>query len=646
MRFSSLILAAALAGASIAPATAQTAPAATSADLPAIPPSLDTAYPGGTMTLAIDATDVLRGIYSVRQTIPVASGSRNLILIYPSWLPGHHAPRGPIYQIAGLTFTAGGQTINWRRDPVNVNAFHLDLPAGTTTVVAQFVHTSPLRSAEGRVTMTPAMFNLQWEKMSLYPAGHYTRRIGVQPSVTLPEGWTPATSLAPGKRNGNRYDWGQTDYETLVDSPIFAGAHIRQWPLGNGARLNVVADAPALLALRDEHLATMRRLMNEALATFGPPPFDQYEFLLALSDRIGGIGLEHLQSTEIQLEPRNFYEWNSYGWDRNVIAHELAHAWNGKYRRPAKLWTPDYHTPMQDDLLWVYEGQTQFWGWVLSARSGTQPKDIVLGMIAEAAGDAAESPGRIWRSLHDTTFDPIIAARRPKPYQSYARAEDYYREGALIWLEVDQIIRAGTKGGRGLDDFAHAFFAYSASSPRLSLFNQQDVVAALNQIHPYDWQGFFRSRIEVPAPRAPLKGIELAGYKLVWKDQPNPYQAARMDYARRLDLGHSLGIAVDRDGVVSNPAWEGPAFKAGIVTGATIVAVDSFAFSLDGLRQSITTAAANKRPIDLLVRRGSRYETVSIPYYGGLRWPWLEPTKTGTIAPLDRLLEARAAAIK
>ncbi len=644
MRFSSLVLAAVLAGATITPVAAQSGPAASATALPAIPPAADTPYPGGAMTLAIDATDVLRGIYRVRQTIPVAPGTRSLTLLYPSWLPGHHAPRGPISQIVGLTVTAGGQTLNWRRDPVNVNAFHLDLPAGATTVVAQFVHTSPLRSAEGRVTMTPAMLNLQWEKMSLYPAGHYVRRIGVQPSLTLPDGWTPATALTGRKRSGNRYDWGQTDYETLVDSPVFAGAHTRQWPLGNAAQLNVMADAPSLLVLRDEHLATMQRLMNEALATFGAPPFEHYEFLIALSDRIGGIGLEHLRSTEIQLEPRNFYDWDSYSWDRNVIAHELVHAWNGKYRRPAKLWTPDYDTPMQDDLLWVYEGQTQFWGWVLSARSGTQTKEVVLGMIADAAGDATDSPGRAWRSLHDTTFAPIAAARRPKPYQSYARGEDYYREGALIWLEADQVIRAGTNGNRGLDDFARAFFAHSASAPNLNLYEREDVIDALNRTYPFDWQGFFRDRVDLPAPRAPLKGIEMGGYRLVWKDRPNPYETSRMEHSRVLDLAHSIGITVDRDGFVSAPVWDGPAFKAGIVTGALIVAVDTIAFSPEGLRQAIVRAAADRRPIELLLRRGGRFETVSVPYYGGLRWPWLEPRNQGSTMPLDRLLEPRAVA--
>ena len=490
--------------------------------------------------------------------------------------------------------------------------------------------------------MTPDMLNLQWEKMSLYPAGHAVSRIAVQPAVTLPQGWTPATALSGRTRGDNRYQWAATDYETLVDSPIMAGAYYRQWPLTDTAQLNVVADAPTLLVLGDDHRATLSRLMEQATLTFGTPPFDHYDFLVALSDQLGGIGLEHAQSTEIQLEPRNFYEWDKFDWDRNVLAHELVHAWNGKYRRPARLWTPDYSVPMHDDLLWVYEGQTQFWGWVLAARSGVQSKDMVLGMIAQAAGGMAESPGRAWRSLHDTTFDPIMAARRAKPYASYARGEDYYREGALIWLEADQIIRAGTDGGRGLDDFARAFFARTATAPDVSLYEREDVIAALSRIYPYDWAAFFRDRVDTPGSPAPLKGIDLAGYRLVWKDKPNPYDAARMEHSHDLDLDYSLGLTVDRDGVVSSPEWNGPAFKAGIVTGATIVAVDTLAFTPEGLQQAVVRAAGNKQPIQLLLRRGSRFETVAVPYYAGLRWPWIEPRKPAMSTPLDRLLAPRS----
>ncbi|MBV1917753.1 MAG: peptidase M61, partial [Sphingomonadaceae bacterium] len=595
----------------------------------------------GIMTLDIDASDVARGIYRVKQTIPVAPGTRGLTLLYPRWLPGNHAPRGPIAELVGLQFAVNGKPVTWRRNPLEVSAFHLDLPAGARQVVASFIHSSPLRPAEGRVTMTPEMLNLQWEKMSLYPAGHYTSRIAVEPSVTLPSGWTAASALTGRTRKGGAVSWTRTDYETLVDSPVFAGAYYRQWPLGNTVQLNTVADAPGLLALDKTKLASLSRLVDEALLTFGTAPYDHYEFLVALSDRLGGIGLEHLRSSENQLEPRNFYSWKEFDWDRNVLAHELVHAWNGKYRRPARIWTPDYRTPMQDDLLWVYEGQTQFWGWVLAARSGIQSKDMVLGIIAKAAGDLAESPGRQWRSVLDTTLDPIIAARKPKPYRSLARGEDYYSEGALIWLEADQIIRAGTNGRQGLDDFARNFFSRSISNPRLNLYDLEDVLAALNRIHAHDWAGFFRERIDLPGRAAPLAGLEMAGYRLVWKAQPNPYAAARMKNERNLTLQASLGLTVNSDGQVRSPRWNGPAFNAGIVTGAKIVAVDGLAYSPEGLKQAIARAAGDKRPIDLLVRRGKRFETVSVPYFGGLRWPWLERVSEQGPAALDRLLTPR-----
>ena len=387
-----------------------------------IPPAANTPWPGGTMALDVDASDVLRGIYKVTQTIPVATGTQRLTLLFPEWLPGNHAPRGPVAELVGLEFSAGGRALRWERDRVDVHAFHVDLAGANGPVVARFVHTSPLRSGEGRVTMTPEMLNLQWEKMSLYPAGHHVSRIGVTPTVTLPAGWNVASALSGRTRKGDTVTWASTDYETLVDSPVFAGLFYRQWPLGKAVQLNAFADTPAQLSLRESDRATMSKLVDEAEVTFGAPPYDRYEFLVALTARLGEIGLEHLQSTEIRLEQRTFLQWDQMAWDRNVIPHELVHAWNGKYRRPARMATPDYRMPMQGDLLWVYEGQTHFWGWVLAARSGVQSKDIVLGMIAQAAGQfAVATPGRAWRPVADTTRDPVAAARKPKPYPSYAR---------------------------------------------------------------------------------------------------------------------------------------------------------------------------------------------------------------------------------
>jgi predicted metalloprotease with PDZ domain len=642
---STLLLASVLAIAGLpgSEASAQTAAPAMPAEaaLPPIPEAVDTAWPGGTIRLDIDATDNRRGVFRVTETIPLAPGTRQLTLLFPQWLPGKHGPRGALAELVDVQFLVDGKPVPWKRDPVEVYAFRLSLPEGAREVVAQMIHASPLAKDEGRVVMTPDMLNLQWEAMSLYPAGHYVSRIRVKPSVVLPRDWTPAVALDGETHIGNRYSWNETDYETLVDSPIFAGAYFRRWDLGNSVRLNAVADAPDLLTLRPADLARLTAMVDESLLVFGAPPFDRYEFLVSLSSRMGDIGLEHLRSSENLLEPRNFLSWDSFDWDRNVLPHELVHSWNGKYRRPDKLWTPDYRKPMQGNLLWVYEGQTQFWGQVLAARSGVQGKDVVLGAIARAAAGLAEMPGRGWRSVEDTTFDPVFAARKPKPYASLSRGEDYYWEGALVWLEADQIIRAGTGGRKGLDDFAKAFFSAVPGGPRISRYTLDDIVATLNQIYPQDWAGFFTKRIDRPDQPAPLAGIEKAGYRLVWRGEPNPFDKSRMEDLRRLDLWHSLGVEIDQDGTIADVRWDSPAFRAGLVTGARIVAAESIAYDHDVMRRALTAVASVKRPLELLVRRGERFMIMPIDYHDGLRWPWLQRSTPDQDAPLDRLLAPR-----
>lgn len=602
----------------------------------------DVAYPGGTIMLDIDATDVARGTFRVTETIPLATGTRELTLLLPRWLPGTHAPRGSTSELVAMTFSVGGKPVDWRRDPVETNSYHLTLPVGAHEVVAKFIFASPLQTSEGRVVMTQEMLNLQWEAMSLYPAGHYVRRIRIKPTVTMPQGWTTFTALDGQSANGNRLTWAETDYETLVDSPIFAGIHARRWDIGNGISLDAIADKPELLALPPERLAAFRALGEETLIAFGSRHFDRYELMVALSDKIGGIGLEHHRSSESQVEPRSFIDWEKMDWDRNVLPHELSHSWIGKFRRPARLWTPDYRQPMQDNLLWVYEGQNQFWGLVLAARSGVQAKETVLGTLAAYAGNYATQPGRAWRSVEDTTFDPIIAARKPKPYRTMARDEDYYQESALIWLEADQIIRAGTMGRKGLDDFARGFFGINDGDWGVVTFEFEDVVAALNAVHPYDWATFLKTRIALPGQPAPLAGIEKAGYRLVWKEEPNSYDRARMEDARNLPLTYSLGITLDKEGAVSNPRWDSPAFNAGLVTGAKVIAVNGLAYDPEEMKKAITAAKGGNKPIELLVRRGDRYLTVPITWNGGLRYPWLEriPGTRGQ-AGLDLLLAPR-----
>ncbi len=606
-----------------------------------VPDAVDTPYPGGPLTLNIDATDVVRGVYRVTETIPVAAGTRELTLLFPQWLPGNHGPRGPLAELVAVTFEANGQKLEWKRDPVEVNAFHMTLPAGARAVTAKYIHTSPLQTSEGRITMTPAMLNLQWEKMSLYPAGHYVRQIRVKPTVTLPTGWTPATALDGVAQNGSAWTWGETTYETLVDSPIFAGANFRKWDLGGRVTLNVVADKPTQLAAKPEQIDLYRNLVTEARLAFGAVHYDHYEVLLAVSDKIGGIGLEHHRSSENQLEPDSFTMWDKNEYDRGLIPHEYSHSWSGKFRRPARLWTPDYRQPMQGDLLWGYEGQDQFWGLVLSARSGLQSKDMVLGQLAGYAANFSTLPGRQWRSVEDTGNDPVFAARKPKPFASIARSEDYYTEGALVWLEADQLIRQRSGGTKSIDDFAKLFFGMRDGDWGELTFELKDVAATLNRVTPYDWQQFLDTRLNHPGQPAPIGGITAGGYRLVWKEEPNPYDKQRMADAKALSLTYSIGITVDKDAKVTATQWDSPAFNAGVVPGSKILAVNGTAYDQDGIKAAIT-AAKDGAPLVLLIQRGDRFQSVTVDYRGGLKFPWLERAAPGT-APtgLDQLLEPR-----
>ncbi|MEO6388025.1 MAG: peptidase M61 [Croceibacterium sp.] len=616
----------------------QSVPVAVSAER-TVPAAQDVPFPG-VIDLDIDATDTQRSVFRVVETVPVPAGQRDLILLLPEWHPGKHSARGAMNLIADVRFEADGKAIAWTRDPIETYAFRLALPAGTKAVTARFIYTSPLQTTEGRIVMTPEMLNLQWEAMSLYPAGYYVRQIRFAPTVKFPAGWEAYTALDGTRARGDTVSWATVDYETLVDSPVFAGKYAKQWDLGHDVRLSTVADRAQLLELSPEHLATFTKLVDEALALYGARHFDHYDVLLAMTDRMGGIGLEHHRSSENSYQPETFIKWDDFGWTRNVVAHEFSHSWDGKYRRPAGLWTPDYRQPMRDTLLWVYEGQDQFWGQVLAARSGLQPKEIVLGALANAAGLYSVQPGRAWRSVEDTTLDPIIDARRPQPFKSLSRNEDYYSEGMLVWLEADQVIREGTGGARGLDDFAKGFFGTHDGDWGVLTYTFDDVVAALNAVYPHDWATFLRTRLETPDQPAPLAGLEMAGYRLVWKDEPNPYEKGRSGNSNTLNLFYSIGLTLDKDGKVTESLWDSPAFDAGIVNAAQVMAVNGEAYSADRLKAAITEAKGGHDAIELLVKRGDRFTTHSIDYHDGLRYPWIEPVDGGE-QPLDRLLTAR-----
>ena len=428
------------------------------------------------------------------------------------------------------------------------------------------------------------------------------------------------------------------DYEALQDSPVFAGEHFKAVDLGNNVTLNIVADDADELVYTPEQIAKHKRLVDEAGALFGSYHFDHYDFLLAITEEMGGIGLEHHRSSENQVEPGYFKKWSDGEalLDRNLLPHEFTHSWDGKFRRPDLLWTPDFRTPMQDNLLWVYEGQTQFWGYVLGARSGLFTKQETLDAYAQIAAKLDTTVGRQWRPMEDTTHDPIISARRPKGWVSWQRSEDYYNEGLMIWLEADAIIRKQTRGAKGLDDFAKAFFGVKPGDWGELVYNRQDVINTLNGIAPYDWAGFFQTYVDSPTRETPKGGFTMGGYKLVYGDTPNAITKAAEGANKIVDQSYGIGLIVKNDGEISSVIWDSPAFKAGLLVGAKIVAVNGDEYSGDVFKAAIKA----KAPFQIILKKDKYYRTLSLDYSGGLRYPRLEKTGEGE-GSLDKLLKPK-----
>ena len=590
-----------------------------------VPAPQDTPYAPGTIRLEVDATDLSQRIFRVKETIPVQPGE--LVLLYPMWVPGGHSPRNPIDKIAGITFEANGTKLDWKRDPVEVAAFHLVVPEGVSTITAEFQFLTPTSGSQGRVVMAPNMLNLQFISTLLYPAGHDASRIMFDPHVTYPAGWTAFTALDEQGRSGDSVDYADVPLDILVDSPVYAGRYARQvdlTPAGSKVpvRLGIVADAAKYLDAKPGQLQVHRDLVVQALKLFGAQHYDHYQFLFSLSKQMGGSGLEHQRSSEDGTETDYFTGWKEkVGFD-DLLAHEYTHSWNGKYRRPADLWTPNYNVPMQDSLLWVYEGQTQYWGDVLAARSGMRPLAAARDALALVAATYADNrPGLQWRALQDTTNDPIIAKRAPRAYRNWQMSEDYYSGGEMIWLEADALIRSKTGNRKSLDDFARAFFGMDDGEWKTQdTYDFDDVVAALDKVYPYDWAGFLRERLDGKVGLT--GGLEASGWRLVYKDEPS--EIAKANARDSADFVYSLGLSLGKDGNIGDVRWDSPAFDAGLGSGTQIVAVDGQAYDKDVLADAVKAAKDSTAPIELMVKEFDRYRTVAIDYHGGLRYPQLE----------------------
>jgi predicted metalloprotease with PDZ domain len=613
---------------------------------PPIAAPADTPY-RGTITLNVNLTNTVDRVVTVHEGIPVRAGE--LTLLYPEWIPGNHSPTGPIEALAGLMVSANGQSIPWVRDRVDMYAFHITVPKGVTTLDVDFDYLSSIARQTGRVEISKVLANLAWNTVVLYPAGHFSRDIHLATSITLPHGWQYATALETASQDGDTVHFKDTTLNTLVDSPLVAGDYFKRVDLSTGpdntVHLDVFADEAKDLEMTPEELQVHKNLTVQAQKLFASHHYDHYDFLFFLSDVVGGQGLEHHQSSEDGTGANYFTEWQAQTREVDLLAHEYTHSWNGKFRRPADLWTPNFNVPMRDDLLWVYEGQTQYWGYVLTARAGMRTPEATRDLIAGIAAGYETDPGRKWRPLVDTTNQPTIDQRRPMSWTSFQRTEDYYEEGLLIWLDADTKIRELSNGQKSLDDFAKLFFGVDNGSFVTHPYDLDDVVAALNKVQPYDWAGFLKTRVYDLHPEVPENGFTQGGYKLVYNDTPPVWERHGRGEGGGgmgrfgMSFATSLGMNVLPDGTVVGVVWDGLAFKAGLTPGAQIVAIGSDVFAMPKLRDAILKAEKETDPIVLLVKVGDQVKTVSLDYHGGLRVPHLERVD-GTPDRLDDILKA------
>ena len=607
-----------------------------------VPPPKDTPY-SGTIQIAVDASNNAQGIFRVHEVVPVHG--RELTLLYPQWIPGNHSPTGPIAMVAGLTITADGKPVPWKRDKYDVYAFHLSVPSGVSALNVDFQYLSG-RSGVERIQMTGEMLSLEWNDVSLYPAGHYSRDITFAPSVTLPHGWQFGTALETASQSGDTTTFKPVTFNTLVDSPMYAGVYFKRVDLDpNGTvpvHLNIVADTPKDLEMTPEQVQVHRNLVTQAFRLFDSHHFNHYDFLYSLSDQLSGNGLEHHRSSEDGMRANYLVDWNNSAPGRDLLAHEFTHSWNGKFRRPADLWTPNFNVPMGDSLLWVYEGQTQYWGYVLTARSGMWTADQFHDALALVAANYDRNRvGFEWRTIEDTTNDPTASRRQPLPYRSWQMSEEYYSAGQMVWLEADAKIRSLTGDRKSLDTFAAHFFGVDDGSFVTKTYTFDDLVAALNGVVKYDWAGFLQQRLNAHEP--PRAGIAATGWKLVYNDQQSNFQKQYDGGAstrHMISFAFSLGLTLTKRGEINDVRWNGPAFKAGVSSGATVVGVNGHDYSAEAMTQAIVAAEHGQEPIKLLLKYQGGYKTVSVDYHDGLQYPHLVRVE-GTPDYLDEIIAAR-----
>jgi len=580
-----------------------------------------------TVTIAVDATSAPRKIFHASLTIPAAPG--DLTLYYPKWIPGEHAPDGPVIDLAGLKFSAAGKTLKWRRDLLDGFTLHVDVPPGATEIDAELDFLSPATFEGGfsaGSSATDKLAVISWNQVLLYPKGFKSDDINYAASLKLPDGWKFGTPLPIASQSGNEIKFAPVSLTTLVDSPVITGEFLKVVPLAQDpvTEMDIAADSAAALDAPQEAWDHYKNLVDQAQKLFGAHHYRDYHFLYTLSDHVAHFGLEHHESDDSRVDERALVDDTSRKLSASLLPHEYVHSWNGKFRRPADLATPDYQQPMQDDLLWVYEGLTNYLGFVLTARSGLLTADQDRDDLAITASVLdRQTPGRQWRNLQDTADAAPQLYFSPRAWESWRRGTDFYEEDTLNWLWVDVIIRQQTKGAKSIDDFCHLFHGAPSTGPMVKTYTFDDVVSALNQITPYDWRGFWTERLTNHGPGAPLGGIEGSGWKVVYDETPSEMLSSAAGAYHAVPAAVAIGLVLNEDGSIADTIEGQLAAKAGIGPGMKVVAVNSRRFSPEVLRDALKSAKNSTAPIELLVENTDYYKTYKIDYHGGEKYPHL-----------------------
>jgi len=585
------------------------------------------------IALAVDVSQAPQKIFHVKETIPVAPGT--LTFVYPEWIPGYHSPAGPLPGVVGLHLSANGATLAWRRDLVDFYAIHTTVPSGASSLEIAFdVVDAPPVIGEEPPRDTANLAILQWSSYLVYPQGAKADDLHVSLNVTLPNGWDFATALPQRTRNGSSASFDPVTLTTLVDSPLLTGRCFRRIALSSepSAELDMAADSAAALRIHDSIVTGMKHLVVEAPALYGSRHWRTYHFLLALTDVIPVNGIEHHESSDNRAPEAYVTDFDTFRANGDLMAHEFSHSWNGKYRRPYDLWAPDFQQPEKTDLLWVYEGLNQYVGELLATRSRLYDVAEEREVLAMGAAQMDAEGGRRWRPLRDVADEAPILYVTPPQFGALRRAaNDFYTEGDLIWLEVDTIIRRRSSGKRSIDDFLHAWTTGGSTTPSVETYTYDDVISTLQSVEPYDWRAFFEKRIAQIQPSAPLAGIENAGWRLVYDDQPSERWKATEDDNHEVDVSLSAGFIVSTDdsqaggsGEITDVEPNSPASQAGIAPGMRLLAINSRKWSADTLHEALTEAKTTHHPIALLIANNDFYQTVSVAVYTGNRYPHLK----------------------